>query len=137
METHPASERAGRFHLHPASLRPAPSRLAVGGFGWHCCRTWTRWKCSMRVCLRKGINEQALAFAQEKGMPMLAGSDAHSLVELGLASVELPDFNSADELRAAVQSAQLSGRLLSVKDHFFASSKIAFGRLMQILKKTL
>ena len=88
-------------------------------------------------CLRKGINEQAFTFAQEQGMSMLAGSDAHSLVELGLASVELPDFNSADELRAAVLSAQLSGRLLSVRDHFFASSKIAFGRLMQILKKTL
>ena len=88
-------------------------------------------------CLRKGINAQALAFAQEQGMPMLAGSDAHSLVELGLASVDLPDFNSPDELREAVKSAQISGRLLSVKDHFMASTRIGVGRLMQFIKKTL
>jgi hypothetical protein len=80
-------------------------------------------------CLRGGLNEQALAFAQEQGMPMLAGSDAHSLVELGLASVELPDFNSADELRAVVKEAHISGRLLSVKDHFKASLMIGLGRL--------
>lgn len=80
-------------------------------------------------CLSKGLNEQALAFAQEQGMPMLAGSDAHSLVELGLASVELPDFNSTDELRKAVKDARFEGKLLSVKDHFKASTLIALGRL--------
>ena len=80
-------------------------------------------------CLRKGLNEQALAFAREQGMPMLAGSDAHSLVELGLASVDLPDFNSADELRASVKEARISGRLLSVKDHLKASLMIGLGRL--------
>lgn len=80
-------------------------------------------------CLGASLNKEALAFAREQGMPMLAGSDAHSLVELGLATVELPDFNSADELREAVKEAQISGKMLSVWDHFKASTRIALGRL--------
>ncbi len=80
-------------------------------------------------CLRSRLNDRALAFAQVQNMPMLAGSDAHSLVELGLATVELPDFNSAEELREALQSAKINGKMLSVWDHIKASSRIALGRL--------
>ncbi|MDK2982145.1 MAG: hypothetical protein PWQ55_2492 [Chloroflexota bacterium] len=81
-------------------------------------------------CLRGSLNERALAFAQEKGMRMQAGSDAHSLVELGLATVELPAFDNPDELRAALDAGQISGRLLSPWDHFKASASIAFGKVL-------
>jgi len=80
-------------------------------------------------CLSRRINERALEFAQEHHVPMLAGSDAHSLVELGLATVELPEFDSPDELRDALQNARISGRLLSPLDHFKASTAIALGRI--------
>jgi predicted metal-dependent phosphoesterase TrpH len=82
-------------------------------------------------CLRGGLNDQALAFAQEKGMRKQAGSDAHSLVELGLATVELPPFGNPDELRAALELGQISGRLLSPWDHFKASASIAFGKVVR------
>ena len=80
-------------------------------------------------CLRSGLNDRALAFAKEKGMRMQAGSDAHSLVELGLATVELPAFGNPDELRAALEAGQISGRLLSPWDHFKASTSIALGKM--------
>ena len=81
-------------------------------------------------CLRGGLNDRALAFAKEKGMHMQAGSDAHSLVELGLATVELPAFDSPDELRAALDAGQISGRLLSPWDHLKASTAIALGKIL-------
>ena len=81
-------------------------------------------------CLRGGLNDRALAFAQEKGTRMLAGSDAHSLVELGLATVAMPAFDNPDELRAALEAGQISGRLLSPWDHFKASASIAFGKVI-------
>ncbi len=81
-------------------------------------------------CLRKVHNEKALEFARERGIPMLAGSDAHSLVELGLAVVRLPAFNNAEELRIAVRDAEISGRLLSAADHFKASALIGLSKLI-------
>jgi len=85
-------------------------------------------------CLRKVSNDKALAFALERDVPMLAGSDAHSLVELGLAVTRLPAFNSAEELRAAVREAEISGRLLSVKDHFKTSALIGLSKLIPGIK---
>ena len=81
-------------------------------------------------CLRKVYNEKALEFAKEWGIPMLAGSDAHSLVELGLAVTHLPAFNNAEELRAAVRETQIRGRLLSAADHFKASALIGLSKLI-------
>ena len=80
-------------------------------------------------CLANRINRQGREFAQSRNLPMLVGSDAHSLVELGLATVTLPEFNSADELREALKTAEIEGRLLSVWDHFKASTLIGLGRL--------
>ncbi len=81
-------------------------------------------------CLRRVYNDKALAFARERGMPMLAGSDAHSLVELGLALTRLPAFNSAEELRAAVRETEIGGRLLSVADHFKASALVGLSKFI-------
>ena len=81
-------------------------------------------------CLWKAYNEKAFKFAWERGMPMLGGSDAHSLVELGLVVTRLPAFSSAEELRASVPEAQISGRPLSVADHFKASAMIGLSKLI-------
>lgn len=81
-------------------------------------------------CLRKGQNDKALALARKYGKLMTAGSDAHSLVELGLAVMHLPAFNSADELRAALVDAQISGRMLSAADHFKASALIGLSKFI-------
>jgi hypothetical protein len=80
-------------------------------------------------CLAKNINRQGREFAQAQDLPMIAGSDAHSLVELGLATVSLSCFNSPDELRDSLKSARIEGRLLSPVDHLKASTLIGLGRL--------
>jgi predicted metal-dependent phosphoesterase TrpH len=80
-------------------------------------------------CLAGGINRKGTEFAKTRDMPMIAGSDAHSLVELGLASVYLPAFNSPHELRESLKSARIEGRLLSPLDHLKASALIGLGRL--------
>lgn len=85
-------------------------------------------------CLNPRINRMGRAFAEERGFAMIAGSDAHSLVELGLASVWLPAFNDPVDLREALKEARIDARLLSPLDHFKASALIAAGRLNPLKK---
>jgi predicted metal-dependent phosphoesterase TrpH len=80
-------------------------------------------------CLRQVTNARCLLFAQQHHTLMQAGSDAHSLVELGLATVELPAFDSPEELRIALKQGRIHGGLLSPWDHLKASSQIAFGKI--------
>jgi predicted metal-dependent phosphoesterase TrpH len=80
-------------------------------------------------CLAGRINREGREFAEARKLSMTAGSDAHSLVELGLATMTLPAFNSPDELRISLKSATIEGRLLSPLDHFKASAQIGLGRL--------
>ncbi len=56
------------------------------------------------------MNLSAAKFASEHGLCGTAGSDAHGLRELGAMGHSLPDFNSADELREAVRSAEVFGK---------------------------
>jgi predicted metal-dependent phosphoesterase TrpH len=80
-------------------------------------------------CLSRRINAKCLLFAQQQQTLMQAGSDAHSLVELGMATVTLPEFNTPNELREALKQGQIHGSLLSPWDHFKASAEIAFGKI--------
>ena len=57
------------------------------------------------------INNKAKAFADEFGLANAAGSDAHSLGEIGAATLTLPAFETADEFRAALKSAEIHGHL--------------------------
>jgi hypothetical protein len=58
-------------------------------------------------------NDKAEAFAEEFGLAKAAGSDAHSAYEMGTATVTLPEFDSAETFRTALQSAEIQGRLSS------------------------
>ncbi|MCJ7824354.1 MAG: PHP domain-containing protein, partial [Anaerolineales bacterium] len=60
-------------------------------------------------CLLKVHNLNALAFAKKHNKLMLAGSDAHTLLEVGLAVTRLPVFNSAEEMRVSVEESQIDG----------------------------
>ena len=86
-------------------------------------------------CLNPRTNQLGRAFAEERGFSMTAGSDAHSLVELGLASVWLPAFNDPQELCESLKHSRIEGRLLSPLDHFKASALIAAGRLYSFIKR--
>ena len=56
------------------------------------------------------MNRSAAKFAAAHGLCGTAGSDAHGIRELGAMGLELPDFSTADELRAAVRTAAVFGK---------------------------
>jgi predicted metal-dependent phosphoesterase TrpH len=60
------------------------------------------------------LNERAVAWARSRGLPLGAGSDAHTLIEVGRAHVELPRFqDDAQSFRAALQDATIHGETSS------------------------
>jgi predicted metal-dependent phosphoesterase TrpH len=62
-----------------------------------------------RSIVRKN-NARARLFAQKHGIAQSAGSDAHTLSEIGNAYVEMPDFNGKDEFIKALAAGQIFGR---------------------------
>ncbi len=60
---------------------------------------------------RSSLNRRAQEWARERGLPVGAGSDAHTLGEIGNAWAELPAFdNHAAGLLGAIGDARLHGR---------------------------
>ena len=53
-------------------------------------------------CLLPSMNEKAQEFAERHKTPSTVGSDAHTAFELGRATLTLPQFNSARELRHVI-----------------------------------
>lgn len=51
-------------------------------------------------------NAKARAYAEESSLPGTVGSDAHTLGELGLATMLVPDFRGPHELREAILEAR-------------------------------
>jgi hypothetical protein len=60
---------------------------------------------------RAATNEKGAVLAAEKKIPGTAGSDAHSLNEVGAAYLELPEFNDSKSLFQALQTARPQGKL--------------------------
>lgn len=56
-------------------------------------------------------NRKAQALAQAQGLPITAGSDAHTAYEIGRAYVEMSNFNGRDGFLEALKEAQIFGRL--------------------------
>jgi predicted metal-dependent phosphoesterase TrpH len=55
-------------------------------------------------------NERARRLAEELGLPMGAGSDAHSPWELGTTYVEMPDFEGPQQFLEALRQGRIVGR---------------------------
>ena len=74
-------------------------------------------------------NSKARNFAREHNLPGIAGSDAHTISEIGNVFVELNDFNSPVEFLSALQQANIQGKRASPFVHFnstWAKIKKAF-----------
>ena len=65
-------------------------------------------------------NDKARRFADERGLAMSAGSDAHSPWELGRAYVEIAEFNGPQEFLASLRDGRLVGRLSSPLVHLIS-----------------
>lgn len=64
------------------------------------------------------LNLRAQQWAAERNLPIGAGSDAHTLAEVGTAFVEMPDFDdSPQSFLAAIRSAKINGRSSSYLVH--------------------
>ncbi len=66
-------------------------------------------------------NERARALAIEHGKLMTAGSDAHTVGEIGTATVLMPPFSNADSFRAALANSRIEGRLSGHHVHFYST----------------
>lgn len=81
-------------------------------------------------CFSPKPNQRALEFAEMHGLPCLAGSDAHTRMEIGRATLMLPDFNSSEELRAALKQAAMETQLSPFWVHLFSWSKSLLGKII-------
>jgi predicted metal-dependent phosphoesterase TrpH len=61
---------------------------------------------------------KALAFASKYGMAKSAGSDAHTLYEIGNAYVEMPEFNGRDDFLQALEKGKIYGHRTNPFIHF-------------------
>jgi len=64
---------------------------------------------------------KARAFAAKHGIPGGAGSDAHSIYEIGNAYVEIPDFNGKDEFLKALAQGEIHGKRSGMFVHLYSS----------------
>jgi predicted metal-dependent phosphoesterase TrpH len=68
--------------------------------------------------LSPGSSTRAWQMAQKYGKLASAGSDAHTLPEIGNAFVEMPEFNGKDEFLASLAEGKISGNKSSPTVHF-------------------
>lgn len=61
----------------------------------------------------RALNERAVEWAQSRSLPTGAGSDAHTLREVGCAWVDMPDFHGASDFMAALRRGTIHGTLSS------------------------
>ena len=64
---------------------------------------------------------KAQAFAQKHGIAQSAGSDAHTLYEIGNAYVEMPEFNGKDEFLQALAQGKIHGHRSSPAMRLFST----------------
>jgi predicted metal-dependent phosphoesterase TrpH len=79
------------------------------------------------------LNERAVQWGRSRGLPLGAGSDAHTLAEVGRGYVELPRFeDNAQSFRTALQDATIHGetssRLVHVASTYAKLHKRIFGQ---------
>ena len=64
---------------------------------------------------------KALAFAEKYGITKSAGSDAHTLNEIGNAYVEMPEFKGKDDFLQALVKGKVFGQRTNPLTHFYSA----------------
>ena len=83
-------------------------------------------------CINDKPNQQAAAFAQQHALLATVGSDAHSLWEVGRATLSMPDFNSSEGFLKALHSAQPETQLSPPFVHLFSRYAAGVKRMRKI-----
>jgi len=65
-----------------------------------------------------GSIRRAAMLAKEQGKPASAGSDAHTLGEIGRAYVEMPEFDGPDDFLKSLAQGRICGQRSSYLPHF-------------------
>jgi predicted metal-dependent phosphoesterase TrpH len=71
-------------------------------------------------CLSNIYNQRAQTFAKKNGLLQTAGSDAHSLWELGRATMLMPQFDDPESFKEALRESDIDGKRSSPLVHFFS-----------------
>ena len=71
-------------------------------------------------CLFSRYNRAAREFAEERGLLMTAGSDAHSAWELGRGVTLMPSFDSPTSFLESLRAARIQGRMAPSWVHFLS-----------------
>jgi len=66
-------------------------------------------------------NTKAENFARQHNLPGTAGSDSHSIAEMGSVAVTMNDFNTPAEFLAAIKTATIQGKRASPFVHFHST----------------
>jgi predicted metal-dependent phosphoesterase TrpH len=80
-------------------------------------------------CMDPNHNAQAQEFAQQHDLAGTVGSDAHTAMELGRASLSVEAFAGADELRRGIRQAQARVRLSSPLIHLTSRYAVTVKKL--------
>lgn len=71
--------------------------------------------------LSAGSSTRSRQLARKYGKAASAGSDAHTLPEIGNAYVEMPDFNGKEEFLASLGKGKISGNKSNPTAHFIST----------------
>ncbi len=74
-------------------------------------------------------SDRSRAFAEKYSIPGSAGSDAHTVGEIGNAYIEMPEFNGKDEFLQALEKGRIFGRRTNPLVHFAG----AWARLKKLI----
>ncbi|HXX59178.1 MAG TPA: PHP domain-containing protein [Dehalococcoidales bacterium] len=72
-------------------------------------------------CRLESFNKHAREFAEKHHLAGSAGSDAHSIAEIGNVIVEMPDFDTPEGFLKSLQLGKISGKRSSPMVHFHST----------------
>ncbi len=81
-------------------------------------------------CLSQTPNTKAAEFAREQDLLATVGSDAHSLWEVGRATLWMADFNGPDEFLASLRTARQETKLSPALVHLFSRYAVLVKKLL-------
>lgn len=85
-------------------------------------------------CFKMEFNEKAAELAEEGRLPFTVGSDAHTYGEVGMATLSLPDFHNAQELRESIRRASVQTERIPPFDHLLAAGMVKLSKLFSNTK---